>query len=227
MKEQDNPLRRAHQKKLHDFDLIETFLWENGRYFLLDLHKNRLKKSAGNFGFRFPNTGIDTFLREAAESFQEDQKYRLKLVLKSSGKILLFSYPLDMPDTLPVKACFSKKNVSSSDTFLYHKTTKRDLYDEELSRCRREGFFDSIFTNEKGEITEGAITNVVIKRSEEYLTPPVGCGILAGTFRSYLLSKEDFPIKEEVLFKEDLLSCDELFLVNSVRKMLPAQIDTR
>lgn len=209
---------------LPEFDLFETILWEKGRFFLLPLHKSRLEKSATHFSFPFPREGIDLFLRDAANSFQRNKKYRLKLILKSSGRINLISWAYDKPGKLPVKACFSKKQVDKNTPLLYHKTTKRSLYEEELAICRSKGFFDVIFTNTKNEVTEGAITNVLIKKGEEYFTPPVSCGLLPGTYRRHLFEKNDFPIKEKVLFKEDLEKCDELFLINSVRKQLPVKL---
>ncbi len=207
-----------------DFDLFETILWEKNNYFLLGLHKNRLERSARNFSFPFPKEGVDRFLKDASYSFETDTAYRLKLILKKSGKINLFSWPLDPPTKLPVKVAFSRKKVDKDNFLLYHKTTKRDLYNEELMKYRTKGLFEVLFTNQDDEITEGAITNVMIKKGESYFTPPVSSGILPGTYRSYLLSLDDFPLTEKVLYKDDILNCDQLYLMNSIRKTLPATL---
>lgn len=205
-----------------NFALFETILWEKNNFFLIDLHKNRLERSARNFSFPFPKEGIDRFLKDASYSFEKSIAYRLKLILKKSGKINLFSWPLDPPAKMPVKVGLSRKKVNKDNFLLYHKTTKRELYTEELMTYRSRGFFDVIFTNQDDEITEGAITNVMIKKGKSYYTPPVSCGILPGTYRSYLLSLEDFPLTEKVLYRDDILNCDQLYLINSLRKTLVA-----
>ena len=61
-------------------------------------------------------------------------------------------------DTKQNKIVFSHKKVDSKNLFLYHKTTNRTLYDNELKKARKNGFYDVVFTNEKDEITEGTIS---------------------------------------------------------------------
>jgi para-aminobenzoate synthetase/4-amino-4-deoxychorismate lyase len=48
------------------------------------------------------------------------------------------------------------------------------------------------------------------------VTPPVQCGLLAGTFRAHLLKNGE--IQEGVVTIEDIRAAEEVFLVNSVRK---------
>ncbi|MFH1245591.1 MAG: aminotransferase class IV, partial [Candidatus Omnitrophota bacterium] len=104
--------------------------------------------------------------------------------------------------------------------FLYHKTTNRKLYDAEYRRARSRGFYDVIFSNEKGEITEGAISNIVIKSKGVFYTPPVECGLLDGVYRRYLLRSGKYSIKEKALFKKDIVNAEEIYLTNSVRGMV-------
>ncbi|MCK5451750.1 MAG: aminotransferase class IV, partial [Candidatus Omnitrophica bacterium] len=148
----------------------------------------------------------------------------VRLTLKKTGKLQLSSLPLDEPTKLPVKVTFSRNKTDRTDEFLYHKTTNRSLYDHNLAKCRAKGFFDIIYRNQQNEITEGTISNIIIRAGQTYFTPPVSCGLLPGTYRSYLLQKENFPLKERVLYKEDLLKADEIFMINSVRKMIPATL---
>ncbi|MBK7451688.1 MAG: aminotransferase class IV [Anaerolineales bacterium] len=50
----------------------------------------------------------------------------------------------------------------------------------------------------------------------ELFTPPVECGLLAGTFRAELVASGE--VKEKVLKKQDLAKAEAVFLVNSLRK---------
>jgi para-aminobenzoate synthetase/4-amino-4-deoxychorismate lyase len=94
--------------------------------------------------------------------------------------------------------------VDSSDRFLYHKTT------------RRRGGDNEIFWNERGEITESSIANIVVSLDGELFTPPIECGLLPGVFRNHLLAQG--KIKERVITIEEFKRAEEFFLINSVRK---------
>jgi para-aminobenzoate synthetase/4-amino-4-deoxychorismate lyase len=39
------------------------------------------------------------------------------------------------------------------------------------------GHFDAVFLNEKGELTEGARTNVFVERGGVLMTPPLAAGL--------------------------------------------------
>jgi para-aminobenzoate synthetase/4-amino-4-deoxychorismate lyase len=95
--------------------------------------------------------------------------------------------------------------VDSSDRFLFHKTTRRDFSSDDI-----------LYWNERGEITESSIANVVVEIDGELYTPPIASGLLAGTFRNHLLAKG--KIKERVIRVVELPK--EFFLINSVRKWI-------
>ena len=47
--------------------------------------------------------------------------------------------------------------------------------------------FDAIFCNTRGEVCEGARSNVYVERDGVLLTPPVSSGLLPGVMRRHLL----------------------------------------
>ena len=79
---------------------------------------------------------------------------------------------------------------------------------------------DVIFLNKKGEVTEGAISNIIVKTEKNYYTPPVKSGLLNGVYRQYLLNSQIFPLKEKVLYKQDIINAGKLFICNSVRGLV-------
>jgi len=208
-----------------DFALIETILWENGRYFLLDLHMKRLEKSAACFTFPCNAAVVAGALEDAASSFDPSGKYRVRLLLERSANLRIQSDDLDIMGAYPVKAAVSREKTDKNNIFLYHKTTNRALYDRELTKYRAMGFFDVIFMNRDDEVTEGAITNVMVQKGNDYWTPPVSSGLLGGVYREYLFEARILPLKEKVLSLEDLIKADRLFLINSVRRMVPAVLE--
>jgi len=54
------------------------------------------------------------------------------------------------------------------------------------------------------------------------LTPPVSCGLLPGVFRNWLVDHGE--LTEEVLTVADIYEADSVFLINSVRKWIPAEL---
>jgi para-aminobenzoate synthetase/4-amino-4-deoxychorismate lyase len=203
-------LTRAH----HNFQLIETMLWDK-EYCLLSQHLDRLESSASYFNFIFDRKAIQSQLQELSSSFTASERYKVRLLLDSSRCATLASSALGLePCTVNVK--LSSERTSSTDAFLRHKTTQREMYDRQYAEARANGFDEVIFTNEKGEVTEGAISNIFIEQSGKLITPPLTCGVLPGIMRRYLLETRA-TAEEGVLTIEDLKAADAVFLCNSVR----------
>jgi para-aminobenzoate synthetase/4-amino-4-deoxychorismate lyase len=99
---------------------------------------------------------------------------------------------------------------------LYHKTTHRPLYSQAFEQATREGFDDALFFNLRGEVTEGAISNVFVEKDGRWFTPPVDCGLLPGVYRRHLLETRP-EIEERVLSLDDLRAADAIYLANAVR----------
>ena len=187
-----------------EFQLFESMLLENGEYFLLARHLERLRDSAEYFGFVFCEAAI----RAALERVASDGKVRL--TLWKDGRVETEVSKIEPFDKRRV--ALATEPVDSSDRFLFHKTTKRDFYPA------RPDCDDVIMWNERGEITESTIANVVVLIDGQLCTPPVESGLLAGTFRNQLLAEG--KIKERVIRIEELRNAKEIFLINSVRKWI-------
>jgi branched-subunit amino acid aminotransferase/4-amino-4-deoxychorismate lyase len=68
------------------------------------------------------------------------------------------------------------------------------------------------------KITETTIFNIVVESNNKRYTPPVQCGLLAGTFREYLVERGE--IEEKIIPKKMLETCNQIYCINSVRKWL-------
>jgi para-aminobenzoate synthetase/4-amino-4-deoxychorismate lyase len=203
-------LTRGH----HNFQLIETMLWDK-EYSLLLLHLDRLESSASYFNFVFNRKVIQSRLHELSSSFADGGRYKVRLLLDSSGRTTLTSSALDEePYTVNVK--LSSECTSSVNAFLRHKTTRREMYDRQYAEAQANGFDEVLFTNEKGEVTEGAISNIFIEQSGKLITPPITCGVLPGIMRRHLL-ETSATTEERVIKIDDLKAADAIFLCNSVR----------
>jgi para-aminobenzoate synthetase/4-amino-4-deoxychorismate lyase len=198
--------------------LIETMLW-NGAYPFIELHLDRLADSADYFGFACDRAAIRTALEQHAQQLADcaQQKVRL-LMIDPEGSVEISSEPLPPnPDPNRIaRVSISPHRTDPADPTLYHKTTQRPLYALEYLEAQRRGFDDVLFLNLRGEVTEGAISNIFVEKDGRWSTPPVASGLLAGVFRRHLLELRP-EIEERVLFLYDLRQADGVYIANSVR----------
>jgi para-aminobenzoate synthetase / 4-amino-4-deoxychorismate lyase len=200
------------------FELLETLAWRPaGGYRLLDRHLERLLDSAAYFGFALSRRQALTLLESATSRWNEPR--RVRLTVSRNGALDLSSMPLT-PVPEPVRLALAAGPVDSSDPFLFHKTTHRAVYAR--ARAERPGADDVLLWNERGELTESTIANLVVELDGGLVTPPLTCGLLAGSERAELLARGE--IDERVLRTGDLRRCRAIYLVNSVRGRLRADL---
>lgn len=205
-----------------DFSLLETILWtpENG-YYLLQQHLARLKDSAIYFSFSADIDSIRDKLFSLASAFPHTA-HKVRLLVAKNGHITCKPEVLRHSIAAHIqRVCLAQSPIDSSNLFLYHKTTNRRVYNQALAACP--GYDDVILWNEKGEVTESCIANVVVEIDGELCTPPVQCGLLAGTFRAGLIKQN--KVREKVISLKDFAKSSHIYLVNSVRKNQEVLID--
>ena len=205
------------------FQLIESLRFDREGYLLLDQHLQRLAGSAEYFGFSLDHAALCKQLDQLGHGLSGTHKVRI--ALSPDGCFTLGAEPLSEPaaNTAPAKIALSKQRVLSSDPFLYHKTTRRTLYERELKA--HPDCYDVIFLNERGELTEGSFNTVVVSLQGELLTPGLDCGLLPGVLREELLQVG--AIRESVLKLDDLYRADTIWLVNSVRGWRECNLNNR
>lgn len=209
------------KSKIHDgFSLIETMLWNGNRYAFFDEHMLRLDLSASAFGFDDVSIRIAKDLKDPSIApIIYDEKLIIKIILHRKGSFDIFGRNL-VPFPENAKIILSKQLVDSQNSFLYHKTTSRELYDAEFHKyCIQGDYIEVIFENEDGYITEGSRTNIFIEKDGQLFTPAISCGLLPGIMRQDILNKNG-NIQESFITKGELLSADKIFICNSVRGII-------
>lgn len=192
-----------------DFQLIETVRIENGKMLFKEEHFQRLKNSAKNFGFKYTQPHI-----------KPHQDGILRILLNKNGE-LSYEYK-DLTYSQTNKIAISPIIISSNNNLMYHKTTFRPWFYESYAKIKNGEIYDEIFFNENNELTEGARSNIIVKINSNYYTPPLCCGLLNGIYRQKLIN-EGF-CKEKILYKKDLLNCEKIFCINSVRGMVEVEL---
>lgn len=200
------------------FELYEAILWEppNG-YFLLDLHLDRLQRSAAHFRFSVDIGCIRSRLLDYAQRLpRESRKVRLEVMANGS----VFMNDEIVKAGTPVAVALAREPVHSADEFLRHKTSRREVYRRALASTPEAQ--EVLLWNERGELTEGCNANLILQIAGRKLTPPVSSGLLPGVFRAYLLDRGE--IEERVLPVNTLQQASDVFFINSVRRWYEARL---
>lgn len=207
---------------VRDFDLIETMLWRPGSgYELLDYHMKRLVQSADYFGFRMDLHRVMRKLALFAAGLSAGM-HRVRLLVSRRGGARCEAVSVSAADLRFGEVALAESPVDKGNVFLYHKTTRRNVYGD--ARLRRPGCEDVLLFNALGEITESTMANVAVKIDGKMYTPPVHCGVLPGTRRAYMLDQG--RLRERVISVQEVLGNPNVYLLNSVRGIKKVRIKT-
>ena len=237
---------RALAARPPSFDLLETMLWTpDAGYLLLCRHMKRLLQSADYFGFHVDVLDVRGRLERYAAGLPATA-HRVRLVVSRRGAVDMTSTLLEVrrgaargdgapeaerrergegPPRLSNNSGFPAIALAASpidpdNPFLYHKTTNRSVYEHAVAT--RPGFADVLLYNDRGEVTESTIANLVVESGGALLTPPVSSGLLPGTLRAHLL--DEGKIREKVISVQEMIDAPNRYLLSSVRGFHPVSI---
>lgn len=199
------------------FRLLEAMLWTpEGGYWLLERHLERLAASADYFDFTMNLKAAQRELERLAARLASQPsaaRVKVRLLLARDGCLQVEAQELPEPTGQPLRVALAAAPVDASDPFLYHKTTHRAVYDAAVAA--RPGYDAVLLYNERGEVTEFTRANVAIEWDGKLVTPPVSCGLLAGTLRAELLERGE--LVEQAFTVEQLWRSPRVVFLNSVR----------
>jgi para-aminobenzoate synthetase/4-amino-4-deoxychorismate lyase len=194
-----------------DFELLETMRWRpSSGWYWRDLHLDRLQESAAYFGIPLD---IGAAVARLDAAVQGSDESRVRMTVSWRGKVGITVQPFPKSEPSVVAVAIDLDPVDTSSPFLFHKTTRRDVYDERLARHPNAD--DVLLVNDHGEVTESTIANIAVRLGETWFTPPVEAGCLAGIYRRVLL--DEGRLVERPITVTDVGNCDGLALLNSVR----------
>jgi para-aminobenzoate synthetase/4-amino-4-deoxychorismate lyase len=200
-------------------EVLETLRLEDGRLVRRDGHVARAHATARSLGFNWRSTELGAALDDAIARHPSGL-WRTRLLVSADGQPRVECSPLVHDSGRVWQVAFAVGAVDSADPRLRRKTTCRAVYEE--ARAGRPGVDDVLLWNERGEITESTIANVVVDLDGPRVTPPLTSGLLPGIYRAALLERGD--IEEGVLTKADIESAARVWLVNSLREWMDVRL---
>jgi para-aminobenzoate synthetase/4-amino-4-deoxychorismate lyase len=205
------------------FRLIESFCFDADRRELRrgDEHMERMRASAAFFSFAFDRARVLGEVERATRTCATGL-HKVRVTLSLDGEVTASAEALGEPATPPWVA-LSSARIDAGSCFRRHKTTSRQLYEDEYRAWHAQGAYDVLFLNDRGELAEASRHNVFVDRGGRWVTPPIASGALPGIMRREVLADRRWNAVEEPVSLDDLEAAPRLFLTNSVRGIVPVR----
>ncbi len=228
---------------LYGDGLFETMRIYATRPLFLERHLERLREGAAFLDLPLPGIGELTAAVKEVIRANVVEKGSLRLTLTGGkGQRALWPRPpteeptllITVRNTVPypdhlyrrggkaVLVSFPRNEASplvkiKSLNFMENMLAKREAV--------RQGSDEGLFLNTRGELTEGATSNLFLFDGKALRTPATRCGLLPGITRDAVLSlaRETMGIsaEEQVLRLTDLEQAEEAFLTASIMEIMP------
>lgn len=198
------------------FDLLETMAFDPvDGIRLLELHLERLTKSATALDFMFDRHEVRNELQAA--TFRLRERSRLRLLVSRRGSVAIEVREHHTWPQAIMQVAIVPRKEPAGDLRLTHKTTDRTIYRDAL---RRGGTYEVLMTDSEGFLTEGCFSSIFVERGDKLVTPPLSRGILPGVLRRSLIEMDEAV--EADLKPRDLEN--GFFIGNAARGMVAASL---
>jgi branched-chain amino acid aminotransferase len=221
---------------LHAAGVFTTMRADGGRVFRLGHHLARLRDSCTRLGLPLPFE--DTVLHDvAAELLRRNElsEARMRLTV-TRGSIFLTAVPLE-----PYPAEYYTRGITvivldqyklnPFDPQAGHKTLNYLSRLTALRLAAERGAAEALWFSPHNYLQSGSVSNVFLVKSNTLRTPPIASdaadqpsAVLPGITRAAILeiaAEMKIPIELKPLTINDLLDADEVFLTNSIMKVMP------
>ena len=112
------------------------------------------------------------------------------------------------------KGTISSVRRNSTSKLLAHKSFNYMENIMEKSLAKDRGFDEVLFVNEKGNLAEGAVSNIFFSKAGKLYTPTKEAGLLNGVIRQFIIN--NFDVIETRIGLEDLKYFESSFITNSL-----------
>lgn len=211
---------------------FETLLAYGERVLLLKRHIKRLMMGLKLLGLKSPHSSGK--IRDLVTEVLKENSFkisRLRILCWKKRKDVHFAL-VALPYKPYSKAAYKKGfSVSVFKRFYPHKFLSAHVkalpyksFARVLHKALQEGYDEAIIINEKGQLVEGARTNIFYVREGFLMTPSLATGALKGIARQKIMEiarQRNIKVRETLSTWPDLLDSDEVFLTNSLMQIMP------
>ena len=197
------------------FDLISTGRVHQGKLLFLEEHMKRLQESSRYFDYPFNKEKVKKQVEDLCQSLDFDTDYRLKMSLAKDGELTFEHNQLTGLADDFCQARLVEQTYPLDSPYTYFKTS----YRPHISL----GPHEQIYYNQKKELLETSIGNLVLKIEDQLYTPPIHLGLLNGIYRQNLIANNQ--VSERVLTLDNLKQAQAIYGCNAVRGLYELKVD--
>ncbi|MEM6916405.1 MAG: aminotransferase class IV [Verrucomicrobiota bacterium] len=216
--------------------LFETIQAYQGRPFALSEHLDRLESGCRILGLAAPDRGsVDSMFQRIMEAngLLTATTCRLRITIAAGRESPIEIYeatpsPLHPSTARIITGPFVRNErslLSGIKTLSYGENAVA------TQMTKEQGATEAVWSNTKGELCEGTWSNVFVRVSGQWKTPPLDSGCLPGVTRAHLLSLSHdcgFEIEESPIAFNLLSKVEAAFLTSSLREIQPvSHVDGR
>lgn len=202
--------------------IFETIAVKNSRLVFGEQHLARMSQAASFFQLGdLQERGISKLLLSAYIKEHNLQNGVLKIILTPKNIVISSrSNPYNQDNyQRGFRASFSKIRRNETSPLVFYKTMNYGDNILEKRNALQECFDEKIFLNTQGQICEGSVSNIFFVKNDIIYTPKLSCGLLPGIIRGVLM--DNYAIKEELIYPDELSSYSECFVTNSLMGIMP------
>jgi len=220
--------------------LFETLPFYGGRPFRWQAHLERLEQGLKFLRIALPfsdarledfsvdlvklNNMPECVLRLTVSRGSAPRGYSIKLAQKP--RVLMTLHPLPERSDKGWRLITSSLRVLANDPLTQFKTCSRVRSVLARAEAEDKGADEALLLNERGEVTEGAATNVFWLDGQTVCSPPLAAGILPGVTRAVvyeLCRQRQISTAERSIQLPDLHGCESVFLTVSTAGIVEAR----
>jgi branched-chain amino acid aminotransferase len=229
---------------LYGEGVYETLRTYNRRPFLFDRHMRRLRASARMIALPLPFADGDLAAQIAATMTVANlagEAYVRVLVTRGVGELTYDPQATPTPSVViivkpqldPAPEAYARGvRVVIVDILRNHPGSLNPMIKSNnlmnsalaMQEALRQGAFEGVMRNYRGELSECTTANLFIVRGGAVLTPPLDAGLLPGITREVIFEigrDRGTDVREQLLRDDDLFAADEAFLTSTTRELVP------
>jgi len=213
--------------------VFETISFDNGKISHWNLHKKRLEDGLAAIKIEFNAENLENNILKTIERNKlSSGSARINITRGEGSRGYLPTYQkpcnvgIEVMDKLIMEKTSANLCVSS-----YRKIPLECLpvnfklsqgLNSSLAKmeAREKGFFEALQLNIKNEIAECSSGNIFWTKGDKIYTPSLECDVLNGVIRQVILQKSSYKIIEGKFELEHLKDADEIFITNTIWKVL-------
>jgi branched-chain amino acid aminotransferase len=193
--------------------IFETIKTVQGKPIALGRHMRRALQSATELGIPMPSEEV---IRLEILKVLEENPFdlgRLRICIYREG--FLITHNEYQENANPARLTFYSQTVLG----MQHKLFPYDFRFSLLEIAKAEGFDDCLLFNAQNFITESAVSNLLFRIDDEWITPPITSGILPGIIRA--LAIEECGVSVRPIHVSEVPAFESGFLISSLRIAQP------